>query len=87
MLVALGKANKQIARQLHISEWTVASYIRRIFNKLGVDSRAAMVYYCASLIQRYCQRGATQKSCIDLTQSRQGIDEERELEPDVSFHS
>lgn len=50
--VALGRANKQIARKLHISEWTVATYIRRIFNKLGVDSRAAMVYYCASLIQR-----------------------------------
>jgi DNA-binding CsgD family transcriptional regulator len=51
-LVALGKTNKQIASQLHISEWTVATYLRRIFAKLGVDSRAAMVYYCASLIQQ-----------------------------------
>lgn len=43
-LVSLGRVNKQIARQLHISEWTVATYIRRIFYKLGVDSRAAMAY-------------------------------------------
>ncbi len=51
-LVALGRVNKQIAKQLHISEWTVASHIRRIFDKLGVDSRAAMVYHCAPLIQK-----------------------------------
>lgn len=50
-LVALGQANKQIAHRLHISEWTVATYLRRIFAKLGVDSRAAMVYRCADLIQ------------------------------------
>ena len=51
-LIALGRVNKQIARKLHISEWTVATYIRRIFYKLGVDSRAAMVYRCAPLIQQ-----------------------------------
>lgn len=51
-LVALGRANKQIARQLRISEWTVSTHLRRIFMKLGVDSRAAMVYRCASLIQQ-----------------------------------
>jgi DNA-binding CsgD family transcriptional regulator len=49
-LVALGRLNKQIAHQLHISEWTVATHLRRIFAKLGVDTRAAMVYRCASLI-------------------------------------
>lgn len=52
ILVALGHPNKQIAHQLHLSEWTVSTYLRRIFAKLGVDSRAAMVYRCASLIQR-----------------------------------
>lgn len=49
-LVAQGHQNKQIARQLHISEWTVSTHIRRIFTKLGVDSRAAMVYQCAFFI-------------------------------------
>ncbi|MBW4694606.1 MAG: hypothetical protein KME27_22890 [Lyngbya sp. HA4199-MV5] len=51
-LVASGQPNKQIAKQLHISEWTVSTHLRRIFMKLGVDSRAAMVYRCASLIQQ-----------------------------------
>lgn len=51
-LVALGQPNKHIASQLRISEWTVSTHLRRIFIKLGVDSRAAMVYRCASLIQQ-----------------------------------
>ena len=51
-LVASGRSNKQIANQLQISEWTVSTHLRRIFIKLGVDSRAAMVYCCASLIQK-----------------------------------
>lgn len=51
-LIALGRVNKQIAKQLKISEWTVATYVRRIFDKLGVDSRAAMVYRCYSLINQ-----------------------------------
>jgi DNA-binding NarL/FixJ family response regulator len=49
-LVAKGCPNKQIAHKLHISEWTVATYLRRIFAKLDVESRAAMAYRCASLI-------------------------------------
>jgi DNA-binding CsgD family transcriptional regulator len=49
-LVALGRVNKQIAADLHISEWTVSSHLRRIFSKLGVRSRAALAYRCASLI-------------------------------------
>jgi DNA-binding NarL/FixJ family response regulator len=51
-LVASGRANKQIARQLCISEWTVSTHLRRIFIKLSVDSRAAMVYRCAPIIQK-----------------------------------
>ena len=49
-LVALGWPNKQIADHLHISEWTVSTHLRRIFAKLGVHSRAAMVYRCTSLL-------------------------------------
>jgi DNA-binding NarL/FixJ family response regulator len=47
-LVAKGHPNKQVAHQLHISAWTVSTHLRRIFAKLGVDSRAAMVYRCSS---------------------------------------
>ena len=46
-LIAQGYVNKQIASKLQISEWTVSTHIRRVFCKLGVDSRAAMVYKCA----------------------------------------
>ena len=42
-MVAQGYANKTIASVLEISSWTVASHLRRIFVKLQVSSRAAMV--------------------------------------------
>jgi DNA-binding CsgD family transcriptional regulator len=50
-LVARGNSNKQIAIDLNISEWTVSTHLRRIFVKLEVDTRAAMVYRCADLIE------------------------------------
>jgi ATP/maltotriose-dependent transcriptional regulator MalT len=50
--VAQGNSNKQIAIHLKISEWTVSSHLRRIFVKLCVDSRAAMVYRCANLLHQ-----------------------------------
>jgi DNA-binding CsgD family transcriptional regulator len=45
-LVAEGRVNKQIAGTLRISEWTVSTHLRRIFAKLGVETRAAMVSRC-----------------------------------------
>jgi DNA-binding CsgD family transcriptional regulator len=42
-LVARGHSNKIIADVLNISSWTVCTHMRRIFAKLGVGSRAAMV--------------------------------------------
>ena len=50
-LVAYGKSNKQIAIKLKISQWTVSTHLRRIFIKLDVDSRAEMIYHCASLVR------------------------------------
>ncbi len=44
--VAAGRVNKQIAAALNISTWTVAAHLRRIFTKLGVETRAAMVSRC-----------------------------------------
>lgn len=49
-LVALGWSNKKVAKQLQISDLTVSAHLRRIYIKLKVDSRSAMVYRCASLI-------------------------------------
>ena len=42
-MVAKGYPNKVIAKVLEISSWTVSTHLRRIFAKLGVSSRAAMV--------------------------------------------
>lgn len=42
-LVAEGLPNKCISAVLEISSWTVATHLRRVFAKLGVNSRAAMV--------------------------------------------
>ncbi len=42
-LVAVGHPNKVIADVLEISSWTVGTHLRRIFAKLNVPSRAAMV--------------------------------------------
>jgi DNA-binding NarL/FixJ family response regulator len=42
-LVAAGKANKQIARELSISEDTVKMNLKNIFSKLGVDDRTRAV--------------------------------------------
>ncbi|QDV36203.1 response regulator transcription factor [Tautonia plasticadhaerens] len=42
-MVAKGYPNKTIAAVLEISSWTVGTHLRRIFAKLGVCSRAAMV--------------------------------------------
>lgn len=42
-MVAKGLPNKVIADVLEISSWTVCTHLRRIFAKVGVHSRAAMV--------------------------------------------
>jgi DNA-binding CsgD family transcriptional regulator len=42
-MIASGLPNKTIAASLEISEWTVSTHLRRIFAKLGVCCRAAMV--------------------------------------------
>ena len=42
-MVAKGYPNKLIAGELDISAWTVCTHLRRMFAKLGVSSRAAMI--------------------------------------------
>lgn len=42
-LLARGLANKQISRQLFISEATVKTHLVHIYDKLGVDSRTAAI--------------------------------------------
>ncbi len=40
--VAEGKANKQIAAELGIAEWTVKSHMTRIMRRVGVNDRAEL---------------------------------------------
>ncbi len=45
--VAEGQQNKEIARRLDISERTVKAHLTSVYNKLGVDSRAAAIALAA----------------------------------------
>jgi two-component system, NarL family, nitrate/nitrite response regulator NarL len=49
--VAEGLSNREIARQLKLTEHTVKNYLFRIFNKLGVSSRVELVLYAFRLAQ------------------------------------
>lgn len=49
-LVASGLTNKEIGAVLEISEWTVATHLRRIFSKLEVHSKVAMVAHVLDLV-------------------------------------
>jgi DNA-binding CsgD family transcriptional regulator len=42
VLVVEGMANREIAEQLFLSQHTVSQYVKRIYRKLGVDSRVAL---------------------------------------------
>jgi two-component system nitrate/nitrite response regulator NarL len=44
-LVAEGRTNRDIARELGLSEHTVRNYLFRIFNKLGTSNRLELALY------------------------------------------
>jgi len=44
-LVAKGLTNRQIAQSLHLSEKTVGHHLEHVFNKIGVSTRGAAVYF------------------------------------------
>lgn len=45
VLVAQGKSNKEIARQLFNSERTIDNHVQHIYNKLTIDSRAELAVW------------------------------------------
>lgn len=49
-LVASGLTNKEVGAVLEISEWTVATHLRRIFGKLEVHSKVAMVAHVLDVV-------------------------------------
>jgi DNA-binding CsgD family transcriptional regulator len=68
-MVAQGHSNKIIADVLNISSWTVCTHLRRVFGKLGVGSRAAMVARLPQ-IARTCHAGEPIPSSSDAGLSR-----------------
>jgi DNA-binding NarL/FixJ family response regulator len=44
-LVAEGLANREIARELNLSEHTIKKYLFRVFEKLGISTRVELVLY------------------------------------------
>jgi DNA-binding CsgD family transcriptional regulator len=51
-LICLGCLTKQVADRLHLSEFTVRSYLKTVYCKLGVRSRGAMVFRYAQAVSR-----------------------------------
>ena len=47
-LVADGLSNREVARELSLSEHTIKKYLFRIFDKLGTSSRVELVLYTLS---------------------------------------
>jgi DNA-binding NarL/FixJ family response regulator len=47
-LVAEGLSNREIARELALSEHTVKKYLFRIFDKLGISTRVELVLYAVN---------------------------------------
>ena len=47
-LVAEGLSNRDVARELKLSEHTVKKYLFRIFDKLGISSRVELVLYAVN---------------------------------------
>ena len=57
-LICMGCLTKQVADRLHLSEFTVRSYLKTVYAKLGVRSRGAMVYrYAQTFAHTAADRG------------------------------
>jgi DNA-binding NarL/FixJ family response regulator len=47
-LVAEGMSNRQVARELNLSEHTIKKYLYRVFEKLGISTRVELVLYAVN---------------------------------------
>jgi|SRR5579863_2274590 len=47
-LVADGLSNREVARELNLSEHTIKKYLFRVFDKLGISSRVELVLYAVN---------------------------------------
>src|SRR5208337_3999379 len=51
-LLAEGMQNREIAKELELSEHTIKNYLFHIFDKLGVSSRVELILYAVSSTKR-----------------------------------
>ncbi|HUN84843.1 MAG TPA: response regulator transcription factor, partial [Terracidiphilus sp.] len=58
-LVEEGMTNRQIARELHLSEHTVRNNLFRIFDKLGVSTRVELALYAVNCSKQAIAPGLT----------------------------
>jgi len=70
-LVARGLTNRRIAAELHISEHTAATHVRRILRKLGLRSRSELAAWIAEREAR--PAGPTQASSPGLAATTQDL--------------
>lgn len=68
-LICLGCLTKQVADRLHLSEFTVRSYLKTVYCKLGVRSRGAMVFRYAQAFSR-ARGGGEQHESAEAPSSR-----------------
>jgi DNA-binding CsgD family transcriptional regulator len=81
-LVAMGHSNKIIGDVLNISSWTVCTHLRRIFAKIGVGSRAAMVARLIGTGVRHPARAAAKRAGQNGCPPRAPVDDVDALDLD-----
>jgi DNA-binding NarL/FixJ family response regulator len=66
VLVSEGLSNKNIARRLNLSEGTIKIYLHKMYEKVGVRNRAALVAFAMRAplgkFLRVCLKGAASDS-------------------------
>jgi DNA-binding NarL/FixJ family response regulator len=60
-LVAEGLSNRDVAKELNLSEHTVKNYLFHIFDKVGISSRVELVLYALNSTNRVKQAQTTSK--------------------------
>jgi DNA-binding NarL/FixJ family response regulator len=62
LLVAAGKRNRDVAAALFLSEKTIETHLARIYDKLGVRSRAALATLLAGAAEPEATAAAARES-------------------------
>jgi DNA-binding CsgD family transcriptional regulator len=61
-LVSQGRSNKEVGRQLKLSDGTIKVHLHHIYQKLAIHNRTALVALAA--------RDLTDRNCLDYVRSR-----------------